>query len=180
MIADLLALLEGLKDNEQAEAESDDDACEETIKIKECPVSTILSSNTAGLLAEYAAESSINGMPPINTDSKTYMAMERSGCLQAIGAFKGDKLVGVIVLLTSVLPHYSALTTVTESFFVAKKYRKGGTGLKLLKAAEEYARDRGAVGMLVSAPAGGSLEKVIPRMGYSHSNTIFFKGFLDE
>jgi GNAT superfamily N-acetyltransferase len=178
VIADLLALIEELK--EQPEGVPAEEVCDGPIEIRECPVSVVLSSNTAGLLAEYAAESSISGMPPINTDSKTYIAMERSGCLQAIGAFKGDKLIGVIVLLTSVLPHYSALTTVTESFFVMKKYRKGGLGLKLLKAGEQYARDRGAVGMLVSAPAGGNLERVAPRMGYQHSNTIFFKGFRDE
>lgn len=132
--------------------------------------------NLVELLAEYAVESAIPGLGEINVQFELYRKMEEVGALHTLGAFRGNTMVGFISFLVSVLPHYGAFTATSESFFVAQSERAGGTGLRLLQAAEDKARELGAVGLLVSSPAGGRLAKVLPRIGFAHTNEVFFKG----
>lgn len=132
--------------------------------------------NLVELLAEYAVESAIPGLGEINVQFDTYRQMEAAGVLHTLGAFRGNTMVGFLSFLVSVLPHYGALTATSESFFVAQNERAGGTGLRLLKAAQAQAKELGAVGLLVSAPAGGRLAQVLPRLGFEQTNEVYFKG----
>lgn len=148
-----------------------------TITIRQISVDQFeQADNLVELFAEYAVESSIAGLGQINVQMDTYRRMEHLNALHTFAAHRGNEMVGFLSFLVSVLPHYGALTATCESFFVAKSARAGGTGLRLLKAAENHAKALGAVGLLVSAPAGGSLAQVLPRTGYQHTNQVFFKG----
>jgi GNAT superfamily N-acetyltransferase len=171
VLAEIYALIDAYK-NPGAED------CHGPADIRECTTAEILSAED--LVEEYAEESSVDGMPPTKPDAASYQAMEEAGRIKSYGAYRGDNLVGFIVLLSSVLPHYSTMVTVTESFFVMRSHRRGGTGLKLLEAAESYAKGNGSAGLIVSAPVGGSLERVMPRKGYAPTSTVFFKGFASE
>ena len=127
------------------------------------------------LCDEYAAESSIEGMPPTDPHLPMYRQLEAAGVLHAFGAFSGDELVGFLLMLVSPVPHYSAVIANTESFFVRDGHRKGGTGSKLLKMAEEHAKHLGAVGIFVSAPSGGRLSRAIRLFGFRETNQVFFR-----
>lgn len=131
--------------------------------------------NCDELLAEYAAESATEGLPHPLPHRDLYDAMERSGMFHLIGAYRDDELIGFLVLLISVNPHYSVVIGVTESYFVASTQRKSGAGLALLHEAEIVARGCGAVGCLVSAPSNGRLADVLPRIGYRETNRVFFR-----
>lgn len=131
--------------------------------------------NIAELWELYAEESKIKGLPPHNPQRQMYEAMENMGILHIWGAYDDGKLVGFVVLLVNIVPHYSVAMSTLESFFVHRYYRKGGTGSKLLQAAEAKAKELGAFCMLVSAPTGGRLEKAMPMFGYRHTNTTFMK-----
>lgn len=135
------------------------------------------SPNLGELLAEYAAESRIEGLEAHKTGVQvgTYRALEAAGVLHMLGAYEGDKLVGFLLMLVSVLPHYGVKAATTESYFVQAMHRSGGAGAKLLHEAERIAREAGAVGLLVSAPAGGRLARVLPHAGYTHTNEVFFR-----
>ena len=132
-------------------------------------------SGLASLLAEYAGESSIAGMPPPAVKMESYRELEARGLLQVLSATHDGRLIGFLTLLVPVLPHYGVAVAVSESFFVARAYRGTGAGLKLLRAAEDLARRLGSPGLLVSAPFEGDLFKVLPRVGYAETNRIFFK-----
>ena len=127
------------------------------------------------LCDEYAVESSIEGMPPIDPHLPMYRQLEAAGVLHAFGAFSGDELVGFLLMLISSVPHYSAVAANTESFFVRDGHRKGGTGIRMLKMAEEHAKHLGAVGVFVSAPCEGRLSKAMPLFGYRKTNQVFFR-----
>lgn len=132
------------------------------------------------LLAEYAAESSIEGMPSPNARMETYRELEAKGMLHVISAVNDDgELVGFISVLAAPLPHYGMSVAVSESFFVAKAHRGSGAGIKLLRDAEERARVIGSPGLLVSAPYAGKLFELLPRLGYAETNRIFFKRTVD-
>lgn len=129
-----------------------------------------------GLLDAYALEASIEGMPTPQADRVAYAMMETVGALTVLAAVDGDVLLGFLCLLLYRNPHYNALLGVIESFFVAPAARSTGAGTTLRETAERLAAERGAVGLLVSAPAEGRLVRVMERTaGYSESNRVFFK-----
>jgi GNAT superfamily N-acetyltransferase len=129
------------------------------------------------LLAEYATESANDEIGPATPQFATYRAMEASGLFQAFAAVDGAALVGFMFLLTPTLPHFGKMVGVAESYFVAAAHRKTGAGTQLRQAAEAAAAAAGAVGMLITAPSGGRLEQVMPRVGYRETGLTFFKGF---
>lgn len=131
--------------------------------------------NVTEVLDAYAAESSLDELGPYNPQRGMYDMLERAGLLHVFAAHDGDKLIGFVSVLINVLPHYGRRVAVSESLFVLKAYRSGGAGIKLLRHAEKFAKEAGASGMLVSAPAGGKLEKLLPGLKYRHSNTVFVK-----
>ena len=128
------------------------------------------------LVAEYAAESALAGLPPPDAKMPLYSQLEQMGRLHAFSATIGDTLVGFISLLVSPLPHYDGIpVAVGESFFVAAEHRKSGAGLRLMNAAENRARELGCPGILISAPFGGRLFELLPKCGYTESHRVFFK-----
>lgn len=127
------------------------------------------------LLAEYAAESAIKGLPAPSARMETYRHLERTGFLHVLAAWMGNTLTGFITVLAAPLPHYGRTVAVSESFFVAREHRGTGAGLKLLRGAEDLAAKLGSPGLLVSAPFEGDLFKVLPRVGYVETNRVFFK-----
>lgn len=146
--------------------------------VRPCAVADVLqATNIDQIIKEYASESLIKGMSPPLVKMELYQPLEASGALHAFGAFTDDVLVGFIGVLCTVMPHYSACLAVCESFFVLRSARKTGAGIKLLRLAEQCARAAGAPGLLVSAPYDGVLADVLPHVGYTPSNTVFFKGF---
>lgn len=148
-----------------------------SITYRQLTVDEFLSArNLNELIEAYADESAINGMPPFKMHNEAYRALEKSGATMAFGAFdENDTIVGFIQIITHVLPHYSVQVSATESYFVLAEHRKQGAGIRLLRLAEEYARERGSYALLVSAPTGGRLDALLPNLGYAETNRVFFR-----
>lgn len=148
----------------------------DTIDIGPSSVAEVFAApNIDSVLAEYAAESSIAGLPAATPNRDMYAQLEATGFMQVVAAWQGEQLAGFIVLVVTPNPHYSQAIAVSESFFVAAKYRKTGAGLQLLGVAEILARQKGAVGMFVSAPVGSRLAQIMPRVGYPATTQAFFR-----
>lgn len=149
----------------------------ESITIKPCAVEDVQNApNVADLLAEYANESALDALGGANPQWETYRQMQAMGVAHVLGAYQGDTLVGFLVLLVSVVPHFGKPIASTESYFVAQVVRKAGAGLKLLHEAEKLARESGAVGLFVSAPTDSRLSHVLPGVGYHETNRLYFRG----
>ena len=129
------------------------------------------------LISEYEQESLVDGFPKADLQLNMYRMMELTGNLHVIAAYIGGELVGFLTLVVNVLPHSGKSFGTVESYFVAQAHRKHGPGLDLLRAAEWLAEACGAVGLLVTAPKGGKLARVMPRAKYKHTHEVFFKGF---
>lgn len=138
--------------------------------------------NIQQILDEYAAESSpsIKGLPRPMAKVDTYKHLESIDAIHIMGAFLDNLLIGYIIILAPVLPHYSIRIAVSESFFVLKEYRKTGAGLKLLHAAEIWALGEGAIGIIFTSPLGGDLGEVLPKIGYAETGRVFFRSLGDE
>lgn len=144
--------------------------------IRPCSVDEIAEAALLpALLRGYASESSIPELGDPSADLAMYKMMEAHGSFKAIGVF-APHLVGLATLLIYGLPHYGGRKVATmESFYVMPEHRPGGAGKSLLRAAEDLAFGIGANVLMVSAPIGKRLEKILPRSGYRATNTVFLK-----
>jgi len=142
-----------------------------------CKVAEILSETK--LLEDYAVEGAISGLPKPSPQADLYDMLEKSGMLHSFGAFNGEELVGFMTVIAYKAPHYGELIAVSESVFVSKAFRKTGAGTRLIRMAEDHSKSIGAKGLLVSAPMGGSLSRMMqnPKSGYRQTNEVFFRGF---
>lgn len=148
--------------------------------IKKCTIADLEGApNIQEILDEYAAESSpsIKGLPRPLAKVDTYKHLESINAIHIIGAFFKDVLVGYIIIVAPVLPHYSIRIAVSESYFVLKSCRGTGAGTKLREAAEKWSKEAGAIGILMSAPLDGDLAEVLPHVGYQETGRVFFKSF---
>jgi GNAT superfamily N-acetyltransferase len=148
--------------------------------IKKCTVSYIESApNIVDLLESYAKECGIEGMPKLIPNWTLYRQLESIGKIQFISATSDDMLIGLVTVLSTIIPHYSVITSVTESFYVLPEYRKTGAGLKLRSAAENHAKEMGAAGLLISSPIGSVLADVLEKDdNYKETNRVFFRRFI--
>lgn len=148
----------------------------ENLTIRYCTIDEIEHApNIEALVADYVEESHQPEVPPADPQWAQYKALEAVDLLVPIGAFKGEELVGFVTIVTNTLPHHGKRVSLTESFFVAKDHRKGGVGLKLLRAAEKHAVSVGSPCLVISAPHGGSLEAVLPKLGYREAQRIYMR-----
>ena len=131
------------------------------------------------LIDGYAAESAMEGLPPVDCQYDIYEKLCSTGIIFVLAAYNHEVLCGFAVVITSIVPHYGVCVAATESFFVAPDKRDTGAGLMLLREAERVAKTRGAVGFLVSAPTGGRLDEVMMKSStYKERNRVFFKGLV--
>lgn len=147
--------------------------------IRPCTIAEVEQSGAlAELLEAYGVESRVAEFGEVVANFDQYRQMEAAGALHIVGAF-GPELVGLASLLVYGLPHYGGRRVCAmESFFVAPSARRGGTGLKLLRAAEARARELGATALMVSAPVNGRLAQVLPRSGYRPTSQVFVRGLV--
>lgn len=147
-------------------------------EIRKCTVAEIeQASNFKDLLGEYSKELVVDGAPPFSAKMDLYHQLEKNGSWQGFGAFLDGKLIGFVAVLVTILPHCGVIMAVTESLFVLRGYRKTGAGLGLIRKAEEYAQEKGSPCLLISAPTGGDLEKILPKLQYTQTNSVFFRSF---
>lgn len=143
-------------------------------EIKPCTLNEVTES---GLLDLYAAECAIDNLPRPAADPAMYKEMIGMDSLKLLGYFSDGALVGIISVMVIQAPHYGRIMASVESFFVHPRHRSGGSGIKLLRAAEKLAGECGAIGLIVSAPVGSALSAVLASLvGYRKTNEVFIRG----
>lgn len=129
----------------------------------------------AALLIEHREELATDkALMVLKPAEAQYLAIEASGCLMVLGAYRGTRLIGYSVNLVTPNLHYSDLTQCqNDVLFLTKDERKGSAGLRLIRKTHELAIDRGARIMLWHAKPGTNLDKLMPRMGASVQDVIW-------
>jgi len=136
-----------------------------TIDLRIVPISELEAApNLSEFLAEYSKEAKTDGMPPPRVHVDAYHTMEKSGLMTTICAFEGASVIGLIIMLVTIMPHYSVPVAHLESFFVTESHRHTGAGFRLLRMAEGAAKDKGAAGIVVNSYSGSTLDRVMSGM----------------
>ena len=148
----------------------------ENVTVRIVPLAELTgASNFQQLVDSYAEESALPVLGKPITNFASYEALAAAGALTVICAFVDETIVGFIGMLTVLSPHYGVLISSTESLYVLPDHRKGGACQKLLSAASDAARERGAVALVVSAPLNGVLDKVLPHWGFAETYRFYTK-----
>lgn len=132
-------------------------------------------SNLVELLAEYAQESAINGMPVPMPDWNLYQSLEDTGGLLIFGAYSDTQLVGFMGANLAYAAQYSATLANTMAFFVAASHRKFGTGKRLADRMTEEAFQRGASAVAIGAPSESRLAKAAEVLGFKETNRLYLR-----
>lgn len=100
----------------------------------------------------------------LKPDADTYQALDQTGSLMTIAAYRDDELIGYSANLVSRNLHYSDLMQCqNDVLFITKAERKGSTGLRLIAETEKRAKERGAQIMLWHAKPDTNLDKLLQK-----------------
>ena len=146
--------------------------------VKKCTIADLEAEpNFVELVAEYAAECSIEGLPEPRGKLDLYKSIEGAGMMYAYAAHVEGVLVGFAVVISTVNPHYGIVLATTETLFVTKEARRSHAGGLLLMCAKQCARDVGSPKLFIIAPVGSVLEAMLDdRKDCLKTNSVYVMG----
>lgn len=145
------------------------------MELRDVHARDVFASKEFGHIVEaYAAESGNPDLGEATPVLEFYERMEQAESLRFVAAFDGDKIIGVVVVVATLYPHFGKKVASCESLWLDKAYRDGYAGLKLIRKAQEVAREMGAVGIYFGARTGSRLARLYERI-FTPMNTLFWK-----
>lgn len=146
--------------------------------VKKLSVKDIFEDKDFELLSKLYSNESKVVKTEVNVNFEKYIQLEDIGALECFATYNemGD-MVGFLVLVKNQSLHLSSFSYIVESYFIMKQYRGYGTGKILLSVAEEYAKDNGAIAILITAPKDSRLSIVANSFGYCEQYRVYMKEF---
>lgn len=112
----------------------------------------------------------------LKPDIAKYKAFEDAGNLFTLGLYDEEKIVGYSVNIITHNIHYSDLRCVhNDILFVHPDYRRGSWGLKLIKATENMAKEKGAKLILFHGKEKTPFAALMPKLDYGVQDIMFSK-----
>lgn len=112
----------------------------------------------------------------LNPDWEAYADLEASGNLKIFTARDGSALVGYFVVFVRNHIHYKDhLFAHNDILFLSEPYRKGFTGIKLIKFAEECLKADGVSVLTINTKTHKPFDGVLQRLGFNHVENIYSK-----
>ena len=107
---------------------------------------------------------------------EAYADLEASGNLKIFTARDGSALVGYFVVFVRNHIHYKDhLFAHNDILFLSEPYRKGFTGIKLIKFAEECLKVDGVSVLTINTKTHKPFDGVLQRLGFNHVENIYSK-----
>jgi len=112
----------------------------------------------------------------LNPDLQKYKEAERIGIFSCLGLYDGEKLIGYSAIIITNNWHYSDLIQAySDVLYVHPDYRNKVWGVKLIKATQKMAKDKGAGIIFFHGKPNTVFESIMPRLGYSTQDIVFGK-----
>lgn len=127
------------------------------------------------LLAMFERAVAVEGLPTSKWRRDIYELLEDSGRILSLAAYMDGELIGFLGLMVSMLPQYGEEVAVIDTVFVRPEHRGTGAGLQLVHEAEAWARETGAVAVMLSTPVDGVLGRIVQRWGYQQTRHTYMK-----
>ena len=145
------------------------------MEVKDVPASAIWTSQEfEQIVRDYCEESGNPEIGEADPSIEYYQRMEKYGVLRCAAAYEGERIVGIVVVVTTLYPHFGKRVASVESLWLDRKHRAGGAGLKLIRKAQAMAREMGAVGIHYGARSGSRLAQLYGRL-FTPMNSLYWK-----
>jgi len=112
----------------------------------------------------------------LNPDWDAYHALEQNQRLKIFTARSEEELVGYFVVITGSNLHYKDhVFAVNDILYLKKEYRKGRTGIKLIKFAEKYLKDDGVSVLNINTKVHKPFDVLMEHMGFGLVERVYSK-----
>lgn len=113
---------------------------------------------------------------PLAPDFAAYAALEAQGNLRVYSARNAGDLIGYVVFFVRPHLHYSGtLFAAQDVLFLLPEYRKGMTGLRLIKFADERLKAEGVQVVTQHVKDHMDFGPILERMGYERVETTYMR-----
>jgi len=117
----------------------------------------------------------------LNPDWEAYDKLEREGKLSIFTARDAGTLVGYFVVISATHIHYKDhVFASNDIIYLSPEYRKGFVGIRLIKFAEKCLREDGVSVFLINMKEHRPFSKVVERLGFNLTETIYSKFLGDK
>lgn len=141
-----------------------------TAKVSEC-FDEILT-----LLDAHYQELSVTKHYKLNPIFEIYQANEKHGKCRVILCKDDNVIIGYIVFFIDSNLHYKDCLLASEDIYYLKpEYRKGRTGIKMFKYAEEYLKSLGVNMIKYSTKVHSDNSKLFEYLGFEFTEKVFIK-----
>jgi len=128
------------------------------------------------LLDEHYQELSVTKHYKLNPYYDVYKENEKNGKCRVILCKNDNEIIGYIVFFIDVNLHYKDCLLATEDIYYLKpEYRKGRTGIKMFKFAEEYLKSLGVNMIKYSTKVHSDNSKLFEYLGCSFTEKVYIK-----
>lgn len=112
----------------------------------------------------------------LNPDWDAYEALEKDNKLKIFTARENNKLIGYFVVITGYNIHYKDhLFAANDVLYLAREHRKGLTGMKLMRFAENCLKADGVSVITVNSKAHRPFDKLMEYMRYNMIERVYQK-----
>ncbi len=116
------------------------------------------------------------GAIKLNPDWKQYAQLDASGILKMFTARDDGKLVGYFILLVNSSLHYKDhVFAVCDIIFVTPEARKGATGYKLLKYAENWCKENNVSLLNINTKVHMPFDSLLEKTGFNLIERLYSK-----
>ncbi len=114
---------------------------------------------------------------PLEPDYDKYRQLEKNDGLFVITARNEyDKLIGYALYLIQNGLHYSStIFAINDLVFISKEYRKGSTGIRLIKYAEQKLKEHGVDVIVMRTKETKDFSTLLSYLGYDEMEKVFSK-----
>ena len=111
---------------------------------------------------------------PMRPDDFLFQRMEELGQLQIVTVREQGKMVGYMLFAVRPHPHYAdILCGFEDAYFLLPAYRKGWTGIKLIKESIKLLKVRGVKRIFIHTKKSKDLGRILKFLGLTHSDEIY-------
>ena len=112
----------------------------------------------------------------LNPDWEAYEKLEDDGKLKVFTARDNNKLIGYFVVIVGVNPHYKDdLFAINDIIYLDKGYRKGFTGIKIIKFAEKCLKEDGVSVLSINTKVHKPFDRVMVYLGFRPIERVYSK-----
>ena len=138
--------------------------------------SDIVVEATELLRLHYDEVAPLKDLFKLNLDVQTYLKLQAAGILHIVTARLNGRLIGYVSLIIKEHIHYKDVLMATDDVhFLHPDFRKGGTGLRMLRFAEQKMREKGVKVMALRTKVASNHGVLFERLGFAATDVVYLK-----